>query len=103
LECSDAASQSLATVGAREPPIWSALERRFSGVVTAHIWFIWALLEDDQALVVLRGDERRQLLVHEPGQQERPELAVGACEPPAASLASGDDQRPLRGQGSSQA
>jgi hypothetical protein len=39
------------------------------------------LLEDEHVLVVLLGDQRRQLLVHEPGQQERPELAIEASEP----------------------
>jgi hypothetical protein len=29
------------------------------------------LLEEDKVLVVLPGDERAQLLVHEPGPQER--------------------------------
>jgi hypothetical protein len=47
--------------------------------------------------------KRRQLLVDEPGQQERPELAIGASEPPAARLSSGDDERPLRGEGPPQA
>ena len=52
-------------------------------------------LEDDHVVVVLAGDERLQLLAHEPGSQERPELPIGASEPPAASLASHDDKRSL--------
>jgi hypothetical protein len=56
------------------------------------------LREDDQVLVVLLGDEGRELLADEPGQQEGSELPIGASEPSAAGLASGDDERSLRGE-----
>ena len=39
----------------------------------------------------------------EPRQHQRPDLAIGAAEPPAAGLASGDDERPLRGERAPQA
>ena len=53
------------------------------------------LLEDDHVLVVLPGDESAQLLAHEPRQQERPELPVGAAEQASIGLASGDDSVPF--------
>ena len=34
---------------------------------------------------------------------QRTELAIGAAEPPAAGLAPGDDERPLRGEGAPEA
>ena len=53
------------------------------------------VLESDQVLVVLCGDERAKLLAHERGQHERAELAIGASEPPSARFASDDDEGPL--------
>ena len=55
------------------------------------------VLESDQVLVVLRRDERAQLLAHERGQHERPDLAIGASEPPSSPFASGDDESSLGG------
>ena len=49
----------------------------------------------DQVGGVLRGDEGAELLAHERGQQDRPELAVGAAEPASVGLASDDDERPV--------
>ena len=61
------------------------------------------LLEDHQVPVVLPRDERAQLLPDEPRQHQRPELAIGAPEPAPIGLASGDDERPLRGERTPQA
>jgi hypothetical protein len=61
------------------------------------------LLEDDHVLVVLRGDERPQLLAHERRQHERAELAIGAPEPPSTGLASDDDEGPPGSEGAPEA
>ena len=50
--------------------------------------------QDEQVLVVLLVDERAQLLTHERGQHHRPELAIGAPEPPSSAFASNDDEGP---------
>src|SRR5215212_5947558 len=42
------------------------------------------LLKQDQVLAVLPCDESPQLLVHKPGQYRRPQLAIGASEPPSS-------------------
>src|SRR5215208_535396 len=52
------------------------------------------LLEDEHVLVVLLVDERAQLLTHERRQHHRPELAIGAPEPPSSPFASNDDEGP---------
>src|SRR5215212_7977103 len=57
------------------------------------------LLEEDQVLAVLPCDERPQLLVHEPGQYRRPQLAIGASEPPSSTFAPDDDEGSLEGEG----
>src|SRR5215210_3279492 len=61
------------------------------------------LLEDDQILVVLLVDERAQLLAHERGEHHRPELAIGASEPPSSPFASNDDEGPPGGEGAPEA
>jgi hypothetical protein len=58
--------------------------------------------EGDQVGGALARDERGQLLAHEGGQQLRPEVAADPAEPAAAILATGDDQRALRGQSPAQ-
>src|SRR5215204_3188866 len=63
----------------------------------------YELLEDDHVLVVLLGDERAQLLVHERGQHERAELAIGASEPSSSPFASSDDEDPFGGEGAPEA
>jgi hypothetical protein len=52
------------------------------------------VLEDEHVLVVLLIDECAQLLAHERGQRERPELAIGASEPPSSPFAADDDEGP---------
>src|SRR5918995_2094978 len=61
------------------------------------------VLEDDQVLVVLRRDERPQLLAHERGQHERAELAICASEPPSSPFASSDDEGPFGGESAPEA
>jgi hypothetical protein len=61
------------------------------------------LLEDDHGLVVLLRDERRQLVAREPAEHERPELAIGAPDPPSAGPASDDDEGPPWGEGAPEA
>src|SRR5215203_7083399 len=61
------------------------------------------LLEDEHVLVVLLIDERAQLLAHERRQYHRPQLAIGASEPPSSPFASNDDEDPLGGEGAPKA
>src|SRR5215218_8382048 len=61
------------------------------------------LLEQDKVLAVLSCDERPQLLAHEPGQYRRPQLAIGASEPPSSPFAPDDDEGSLRGKDATEA
>src|SRR5215217_872050 len=61
------------------------------------------LLEDEHVLVVLLVNECAQLLAHERRQHHRPDLAIGASEPPSSPFASGDDEGTPGSEGAPQA
>src|SRR5919202_2757554 len=61
------------------------------------------LLKENQVLAVLPCDERAQLLLHEPGQYRRPQLAICASEPPPSPFAPDDDEGSLRREGAPEA
>jgi hypothetical protein len=58
--------------------------------------------EGRQVCGVLRGDEGAELLADEWRQQVRPDLPVGAAEPPSLGLAADDDEPSVGGEGAAQ-
>src|SRR5215217_5417359 len=53
--------------------------------------------------MVLLVDERAQLLAHERREHHRPELAIGASEPPSSPFTANDNEGPPGGEGAPKA